>query len=133
MVHCHFMTDKYLKVPNFGMGPMAPFMAKIFQRKVTFQKRKQYVVKDFDTSHLLCVPGARPIGSFMSDPDAASFGCLDAVEHVVLEKKSYIHMTCTSSNVVTLLLCGSFEQPTENLKVEKIRSEMRKQQFIPGS
>ena len=67
-----------------------------------------------------CFPGARPIGSFTCEPDAASFGCLDAVEYVVLEKKSYIHMTRTSSSVVTLLLCGRFEQPTENLKVGKV-------------
>ena len=63
-----------------------------------------------------CFTGATPIDSFSCDPERY-LGSLDDVEHVILHRKSYLHLQRSNSGVNTLFLCSIEEEMLSELKV----------------
>ena len=63
-----------------------------------------------------CFTGATPIDSFSCDPERY-LGSLDDVEHVILHRKSYLHLQRSNTGVNTLLLCSIEEEMLSELKV----------------
>lgn len=62
--------------------------------------------------------GAIPIESFSCKPEKY-LGSLDTVNHVILHKKSYLHLQRASSGMNTLVLCNLEEEMVSELKVDR--------------
>lgn len=62
--------------------------------------------------------GATPIESFSCKPEKY-LGSLDTVNHVILHKKSYLHLQRASSGMNTLVLCNLEEEMVSELKVDR--------------
>lgn len=60
--------------------------------------------------------GATPMESFSCKPEKY-LGSLDTVNHVILNKKSYLHLERASSGMNTLVLCNLEEEMVSELKV----------------
>ncbi|XP_061174038.1 molecular chaperone MKKS-like [Saccostrea echinata] len=60
--------------------------------------------------------GAIPIDSFSCDPKK-NLGWLDAIDHVILNKKSYLHLQRADRGVNSLLLYGMEEEIVSELKL----------------
>lgn len=60
--------------------------------------------------------GCIPINSVTSAVSSSSFGYIDSVQHTILNKKSYLHLSRTGNSVVTVLLFNQEEQALQELK-----------------
>lgn len=68
------------------------------------------------TSFVQDLTGATPMESFSCKPEKY-LGSLDTVNHVILNKKSYLHLQRASSGMNTLVLCNLEEEMVSELKV----------------
>ncbi|XP_062604775.1 molecular chaperone MKKS-like [Saccostrea cucullata] len=68
------------------------------------------------TSFVQDLTGAIPIDSFSCDPKK-NLGWLDAIDHVILNKKSYLHLQRADRGVNSLLLYGMEEETVSELKL----------------
>uniref|UniRef100_A0A0B7AQ43 McKusick-Kaufman/Bardet-Biedl syndromes chaperonin n=1 Tax=Arion vulgaris TaxID=1028688 RepID=A0A0B7AQ43_9EUPU len=67
--------------------------------------------------YLQDLTGAHPIVSVLSTSNIIDhLGWIDSVSHVLVNDKSYLHLTRTSASVVTFILCAEWEEKLAELK-----------------
>lgn len=109
---CHCIKD-------CGVGIV--MCQKVVHPIIKFQLRQSgiFVVERMGaklTSFVQDLTGATPIESFSCKPEKY-LGSLDTVNHVILHKKSYLHLQRASSGMNTLVLCNLEEEMVSELKM----------------